>query len=156
MSDDDPAAFGSARLDEDEAAAKGPPGWKLEHWSAVRYKTSDSGRNWRVDAESRCIVDAVAAEDAAHIARYDPSRALREVKARRAILAMHRPTQPHPEFGFTYPAAARFCGYCGPGDNWQAEQEPDHYPDALWPCGHVRILVAIWNDHPDYRQDWKP
>jgi hypothetical protein len=111
VSDDDLVAFVSARLDEDEAAAK-------------------------------------AAAEAA--------RALREVEAKRKILGMHHPTEPHPEFGFTYPAAARFCGYCGPGDNWQAEQEPDHYPFALWPCGHARLLAAIWSDHPDYRPEWAP
>ncbi len=85
-----------------------------------------------------------------------PKRVLREVEAKRKILGMHHPTQPHPEFGFTYPAAAKFCGWCGPGDNWQAEQEPDHYPFALWPCGHARQLAAVYSDHPDYREEWKP
>ena len=83
-------------------------------------------------------------------------RMLRDVEFKRAILALHHPTRPHPEFGFTYPAAARFCGYDGPGDNWQAEQEPGHYPDALWPCWTTRLLAAIWADHPDYDPSWTP
>ncbi len=87
---------------------------------------------------------------------YDPAAALREVAALRAILRLHAPTQPHPEFGFTYPAAAKFCGYDGPGDTWQAEQEPEYFPDALWPCRTVRLLVSIWSGHPDYRPEWKP
>jgi hypothetical protein len=80
----------------------------------------------------------------------------REVAAKRAILGLHHPTRPHPEFGFTYPAAANFCGYDGPGDNWQAEQEPDHFPDALWPCWTVRMIAAVYSDHPDYRSEWAP
>jgi len=127
-------AFLDARLDEEEAAAKGPPGWKLEHWSAVRYKISDSGREWRVDAEPRCIVDATARDDAEHIARYDPARVLREVEANRAIVRR---------------CAARM-------------DEMDVYPNALVSPRAVLArqalmdLAAVWNDHPDYDQDWKP
>ena len=27
---------------------------------------------------------------------------------------------------------------------------------VAWPCATVRIVAAIWDDHPDYDQDWKP
>jgi hypothetical protein len=161
VSDDDIAAFASARLDEVEAVAKAAteaagqwfePGPGAGEWSVRNNRAIVECPTGIIAFDEGCPTDA----QAAHIARHDPARALREVEAGRAILRMHRPTPPHPEFGFTYPAAARFCGYCGPGDNWQAEQEPDHYPDALWPCRHVRILAAIDSDHPDYRPEWAP
>lgn len=83
----DIVAFVRARLDEEEAAAKGPPGWKPEHWTAVNYAARPSGRNYRVDAEPRCVADQVAREDAEFIAAHDPARVLREVAAKRKILA---------------------------------------------------------------------
>jgi hypothetical protein len=123
---DDLTAFLNARLDEDEAAVKGPPAWKLEHWSAVRYKTGvESGREWRVDAEPRCIVDAVAKEDAEHIARHDPARVLREVAAKRVIMRY-------------YGSPVGFPGEEGV------------------PGTAMRALAAVYSDHPDYRQEWTP
>lgn len=83
----DVAAFMAARLDEEETEAKGPPGWKLEHWTAVKYADKPSGRNWRIDAEPRCVVDAVAEEDALFIVRRDPASVLRSIAADRRLLA---------------------------------------------------------------------
>jgi hypothetical protein len=165
---DDLVAFWTARLDEDAVAAMAAvqsgnqfaePGDHDPRWRRMEGHGGGEVRDM-CSHHRGCIVvfdeGAPGPEEAAHIARYDPARVLREVEAKRAILGMHSPTRPHPEFGFTYPAAARFCGYCGPGDNWQAEQEPDHYPFALWPCRHARLVVAVWDDHPDYRPEWKP
>lgn len=136
----DLTAFLNARLDEDERVARAvtPDDWGDGDESS-HYEWED-------------LPDPAFA----HAKRHNPARTLREVEAMRKILGMHHPTQPHPEFGFTYPAAAKFCGWCGPGDNWQAEQEPDHYPFALWPCGHARLLAAVYSDHPDYQDEWKP
>jgi hypothetical protein len=136
---DDLIAFVNARLDEEEAEVKGPPGWKLEHWTTVKYADKESGRNWRVDAEPRCVVDAVAMEDAQFIARHDPARALREVTAKRAILAEHRPVT-----GIT---SFPLCGRCGRDDH----MEPFPYQ---WPCVTVRAVAAVYSDHPDYRAEW--
>lgn len=157
-------AFWNARLDEDGATAKAAAeasaaAWRAEpnvgeDWWAVMYTGPSTIRPY--DEFDYPVAERVDRADVAHIARHDPARVLREIEAKRAILAMHHRLTPHPEYGFTYPAAGKFCGYCGPGDNWQAEQEPDHYPFALWPCRHVRILTAIWSDHPDYREQWKP
>lgn len=113
--------FVAARLDEEEAAAKGPPGWRLEHWSATRYKISASGREWRVDAEPRCVLDAVAKEDAEHIVRYDPARALRQVAATRALLA-------------AYEASVRSLG---PGLSVSLLRL-------------VQAAAEVWRDHPAY------
>lgn len=154
----DVIAFLKARTDEDEAAAlaascagTGKYGGR-PHWSATDGIVIDAeDPDWAVVDLGPCIEDPRLSD---HIARHDPARTLREVEAKRVILGWHRPTPPHPEFGYTYPAAAGFCGYDGPGDNWQAEQEPDHYPDAVWPCLTVRLLAAIYSDHADYDPAW--
>lgn len=149
----DPVAFGTSRLDEDEALASGRV---CSEWKVIGSRVwLPLGGGSRLVAE---FSDQPSSEPSAaeHVARHDPARALREVAAHRTLLAMHGPTRPYGESGFTYPAAARFCGYCGPGDSWQAEQEPEAWTHALWPCRPTRLLLAIWSDHPDYDQGWKP
>lgn len=90
------------------------------------------------------------------VTRFGPERMLREVAAKRAIEQMHRPTSGYAGRDLTYPAAANFCGFCGPGDNWQAEQEPQYFPGAKWPCFTMRQLAAVYSGHPDYQPEWKP
>jgi hypothetical protein len=78
-------------------------------------------------------------------------RVLAECEAKRRIIAMHGPTT-----GFdgvlTYPAAAKLCRTCGPGDNWQAEQEPF----GELPCDHLRLMALPYADRPGYREEWRP
>jgi hypothetical protein len=95
------AAFLAARLDEDEAAAKA--------WLPFGNP------------------DAAARE---HIARHDPGRVLREVAAKRAILAVH------------WPCANSGHTWCG----------ADH---EEWPCRTVGHLAAVYSDHEGYRPEWK-
>lgn len=164
--DTDLTAFITARLDEDEAAAKGPPGWKLEHWTAVRYADKESGRNWRVDAEPRCVIDGAAEEDAQFIARYDPARVLREVAAKRAIRARvvaipHDYVDGDPWYSCRQAVKPRRHDDSEP-------REPGSgctRDDAGGPCdcgrdGLVSTLLghqaAAWSDHPDYRAEWAP
>jgi len=130
--------FVAARLDERESAAKGPPGWRLEHWTAVRYADKDSGRNWRVDAEPRCVVDAVAEEDAAFIALNDPARVLREVQAGRKIMALADEADRIEEM--------RDQEFRVPGD----PVRPSAGQQIRWQ------LAAVDSDHPDYDQGWVP
>lgn len=129
----------------------------LTEFLAARLDEAEAGA-WSVHDVAKC--DALLyAEDLAAAAARDPdcdcgypARVLREVAAMRAILGLHHPTDA--AFGLTYPEAAKFCAYCGPGDTWQAQQEPDHFPDALWPCLHVRLLAVIDSNHPDYNEAW--
>ncbi len=30
------------------------------------------------------------------------------------------------------------------------------YELETWPCPHLRHIAAIWADHPDYREEWRP
>lgn len=102
------ADFIAARLDEDEAAAQAcadSPG-------ALKWSLPDHPSSHRaVEDEDGCVVVWDEGEpsewQAAHIARSDPARALREVAAKRAICQRHEPYN---------------CHYCAQGD-WCPEMK---------------------------------
>ena len=67
----------------------------------------------------------------------------RDVAAKRAILDRHMPHE---------------TAFDGPACNWCSEDVDDR-PQLWkqpWPCPDARSLAAVWNDHPDYRQEWAP
>lgn len=109
---DDLAAFVTARLDEDEEIAK-----------AVRPKDWDD-IGWA----------GVGATATAHAAQHDPARVLREVAAKRAIMAVHAQLND-----------SIWCQTCDPG------ADPFGDSDAWYPCRTVRALATAWSDHPDYK-----
>jgi hypothetical protein len=131
--------FVKARLDEDEAAAKAvaPLGHVYDMGGArldeafshgrVRYASED-GRSWLEPDRSA----------GRHFARHDPARVLREVEAKRAILERHSPIKD------LLPKTS-WCVQC-----------TDDRNGYLWPCADVRVLAAVYSDHPDYRAEWKP
>ena len=146
---DDLAAFITARLDEDEAAAKaalrGP--WSIaenEVWG-TQIIAIDGSPVMPVYVEG---VTSAALSTAVHIARHDPARVLREAAAKRAILALHNRThecsvsslEHHPEKGEWLYISTEYVDEDGPE----------------WPCTTLRHLAAIWSDHPDYRAEWLP
>jgi hypothetical protein len=94
------------------------------------------------EAEARATADADAEfwadikGDSTHFARHDPARVLREVAAGRAILALARVID-------------------GMASAIQEE----------WPSPHVPVigseallypLAAVYSDHPDYDEAWRP
>jgi len=76
--------------------------------------------------------DPQSMSDAHHIALHDPARVLREVAAKRAILALH------------LPMARRSTG--ADGGMVQDCQRCDQFP-AQYPCDTVRALAAVHADH---------
>ena len=127
-----------ARIAEDEAVAR----------AAV-----DKDGRWHVD-RSHPLYESVVqgdihiydegghtAEQAAHIARHDPARVLAECAAKRAIVDRHRrdPDVQRMIYGDIYP-----CTECGDADDSPME----------WPCPTMRILAAVYADHPDYQSEW--
>lgn len=131
--------FLRARLDEDEqtalAASPGPwaPNDECDEVLAVDgERVADgfalSGR------QLRATVD--------HIARHDPARALREVEAKRRILARHQPIE---VFGIM------LCTHCGVVAGGQSARAA-----MSWPCPELRDAAAAHSDHPDYRDEWRP
>lgn len=124
--------FLTARLDEDEATAReafGDTGkWHRrpdEHFGTAGHLFEGGDPEVGFWSGTIVVYDEGSPTDAEfdHIARFDPARALREVEAKRSILA----------------------------GQWGG---PDHY--EMWDH-HVRLLAAVYDDHPDYRaEDWKP
>jgi hypothetical protein len=168
----DLAAFISARLDEDEAVAKaaGAGSWHVPHLmncgNDCPSPCPDAGKCHlgsvltvatgekrclctRVEGDDICIYDEGGHDEdqAEHIARHDPPRALREVEAKRAIIAAHRPWHDEVE-----PPDVRICSVC--------VSDKDGYPEQwvmdLWPCLPLRALAAVYSDHPDYDEAWSP
>jgi hypothetical protein len=79
----------------------------------------------------------VKAGPAGHIVRHDPARALREVEAKRRLLAQYQ--------------AAR--------EQAHNPRDSKHYELARLEQGALRdvleLLASVWSDHPDYRAEWR-
>jgi hypothetical protein len=129
---DDLVTFLNARLDEDEAAAKLAAreggAWKQD--DPDRYPGAISSLGGPV------VYDEGSPDEyqAAHIARHDPARVLREVAAKRAILGLSAKVRE-----WTDSSAGATAGYAAAvvGDT-------------------LRALAVIWSDNPDYRAEWTP
>jgi uncharacterized protein DUF6221 len=125
---DDLIAFVRARLDEDEAAAKA---WL----PLVRL---DGSGSW-YDEVSESNLGPYSIE---HARLHDPARALRDVAAGRRILERHSP--------------AEGIAVAGPCCTWCSDDTDTVSLNAPWPCPDVLDLLSRWDDHPDYRVEWKP
>jgi hypothetical protein len=132
----DLAAFLAARLDEDEAAAKAAALVDAHYggrssWAACFGMVTDAADpDWAVVDVAPHFFSADRDPVNAHIARHDPARVLREVEAKRAILAR--------------------CEYVR-----AAFRDP---ASGLWQRTHadanLRHLAAVYSDHPDYDPAW--
>lgn len=122
------ADFIRARLDEDEAAARG----------AHRDSLDDDGQahaTW-TEASTAVMWGDVTGVDglepdylAAHIARHDPARVLAEVAAKRELVEALVDIE-----------------------TVEAER-PDQVASLRWA---VRLLALPFVDHPDYDERWRP
>jgi hypothetical protein len=140
-------AFLSARLDEDELAARNAGG---ETWDftgpdckvRVREPDGDLGRIIAYCRHGEPLNEDLAL--AIHIGHNDPARTLREIEIeieiRRARLRryLEQPSWHLPE---------------GVRDT-DERQRAQIVKDVL--DGEVREDAAVYSDHPDYRQEWKP
>jgi hypothetical protein len=132
---DELIAFLAARLDEDQAVALAatPGSWRDEGGYVTDIgpdglslvQVTDYGTQDDYGNDSRPQGHA----DSAHIARHDPARVLREVEAKRRILAEHYPQDP--------------CDAHDPSFN-------------TIPCDTLLLLALPHSDHPDYKEDWRP
>ena len=128
---DDLIAFVTARLDEDEAAAKAAARKRNAPWRSEKLQTdlagrvnnspegaspSERDRGFVASTNSRSIAD--------HIARHDPARVLREITAKRAVIRRYEDAA----FG------------------------AEDTVNVLYLV--VSDLSGCWSDHPDYRQEW--
>lgn len=134
----DIAGFLAARYDEDEGAARlaAREGGTWTQDDPSRYPGSISSLGGQV------VYDEGSPDEhqAAHIARHDPARVLRQVEAGRKRLAEHA----------EYPPGK--CQRCITDRGaWQEDWHEDDYP-----CRTLRIDAEVFADHPDYDQAWRP
>jgi hypothetical protein len=141
---DDLVQFLRDRLDDDERVARAamwdgqsdvwtasPPKATYERYTVVDY--CDDGVV--VVTPENADADGVGR----HVARHDPARVLREVDAKRRLLAEHLPAKsPHVPFPYCHCEAGDGC-VGGP-----------------YPCLTVQLLVLPYADHPNYRDEWRP
>lgn len=87
-----------------------------------------------------------------HIARHDPARVLREVKAKRRIIEIHKlevakdPARFNQLTGEQLPDVYEVnCAVCG----WATD-------DPTSGCETLRLLALPCADRPGYREEWKP
>lgn len=129
--------FLRARLDDDEqvalAAAEGGPDWP--------------------DSPSERMTPALA-----HARRHDPARVLREVEAKRCIVAAHKQV-PFTDVNLGMIDAQVCFTCCSRMDMPDDLEEPDGWDfprvKTPFPCPTLRLLAAPFADHPDYREDWR-
>lgn len=169
---DDLIAFVKARLDEDEAAAKAEGGKRWEARSpggqlppgltagpGVFLRSSEIGR----------LASTNTRDHAAHIARHDPARVLREVAATRVLLDRYARLQGQQarhaaavaEYSEHIAEEERTGRWPGPGDPGTRSRALLREGDLLAALGgELRLLIlaraAAWNYHPDYMPGWAP
>lgn len=155
---DDLITWLRAQIDEDEAIANR---WLFDygdkrHWKVVggRRLFYDNGCAEDVTAIDVDNVSAVFNEkiyvkndldgESEHIARHDPARVLREVEAKRRMIAMHE----RDSFG-----AQEWCRKCAIGDSCDDCLD---YSTQVWPCATLKLLALPFSDRPGYREEWRP
>jgi hypothetical protein len=134
--------FLNARLNEDEQVARATTGpWKYHHEThGVVLHTA------RHIPESREVVSTPREpSDALHIARHNSARVLREVHAKRRMMAEH-PQVPSDREGIPDGEPTTGCGLCHTSSDGRTE--PSGY------CNTIKLLALPYADHKDYRAEW--
>jgi hypothetical protein len=142
-----------ARIAEDETAAQvaSPGGWQYGDVDSVaggslydETRMIGSLHYEQPDDHDGSIVRHLLALEAdangAHIARHDPARVLAECAAKRRIVKRH-------------PAVSGCCETC---TDKMSHPRPSEWAAVRYPCPTLRDLAAVYADHPDYRDEWKP
>lgn len=139
----DPAvivAFVTARLDEDVTSARAAAVYHGKRWHAGDTIDPSEGTVSIFDEDGANVLAMwVLPGDAAHIARHDPARVLREIEAKRAVLAW---------YADAVDASEVFREKLGTGTHMAVAAES--YLNV------IRGYAAAWSDHPDYQEGWKP
>jgi hypothetical protein len=113
----------TAQLDEDERIARACSG--MEWW--------EHPKNWVSAPPLNRIAVVVHDGDRGHIVRHDPARVLREIDAKRRIIAEHA-------------LNGWVCSTCDDGA----------VPPQAFPCPTLRLLALPYADRSDYREEWAP
>ncbi|MEV2277722.1 DUF6221 family protein [Nocardiopsis sp. NPDC049922] len=143
--------FLNARINEDEQAARAatPAPWSVH----LQGDAAVVSPGVAMDREE----GGVSAQDATHMVRHDPARVLREIEAKRGLIASAL-AEKHvvvEDSWYTCPAATE--------ENDGGECGNDDMADGPCECGRdarvdrlFRQLAAVYTDHPDYQEEWRP
>lgn len=125
------AEFLLARIAEDEAMAR------------TAGKPDTSGETLHGYTVSAAEDEGAPDAGVELIARFDPARVLAECEAKRKIVEVHE------TIAAFYPGCTietdPCCEVCSGGGE---------YPGSF-PCKTLRLLAAVYADHPDYRDGWR-
>jgi hypothetical protein len=120
-------------------------------------KYNNRKAEWR-NGDTRLVIsgEEIPTAVGGHIARHDPARVLAEVEAKRAILAEHATMfrnigwqdDDHEE---VY-EELEVCALCVSKHSHFSSRAA--VPEGA--CKTVRILAAVYADHPDYHDEWRP
>ncbi|MFD8805596.1 DUF6221 family protein [Streptomyces sp. NPDC059597] len=133
-----------AQLDEDERIARAASEyteaeWRLDEdgetvlWWPPEPRVADKEREKGLPVVSdRWRGQTIYARAAPHVAAHDPARVLREIDAKRRILAEHW-------------LNGWVCDTCDNGEVGQT-----------FPCATLRLLALPYADRPGYREEWRP
>ncbi|MEV0036214.1 DUF6221 family protein [Streptomyces sp. NPDC050804] len=123
----DVVAFLRARLDEEAELAGRCDGDDRRQWNA------------REDTVDFCQMDLSGFHPtiAQHVALHDPARVLRDVEAKRRVLARHVLSPPIGD----------------PEIPW-ANRSDCQYDGEDWPCPDLLDLVLPYAGHAEYREQW--
>lgn len=129
--------FLADRLDEDEQITRAATGLLGRPWQTRLPQYDPEGYSGDVEIrEGGTVVARAESPCGDHIARHDPTRVLREVATKRAILAAY---------------------------SEHANLDTGEDPEPEYADGHarglglaVRHMAAVHADHPDYDPDWAP
>lgn len=127
-----------ARIAEDEEVAKSAGGGR---WSIA---PGADGIGWH-DGLAIAVVEStwdacISVAPAEHTVRHDPARVLAECQAKRAIVGRHKLGSWH---SGVLDVDVVTCETCNTADD-------------DWPCPDLRDLAAVYADHPDYDDAWRP
>ncbi|MFJ3193767.1 DUF6221 family protein [Streptomyces griseoviridis] len=155
--------FLRARLDEDDAFAEmavathGGGEWLMRGRFGQEGPIEEKSTGWIVVPDTG-VPDHL---EALHIARHNPARVRREVRAKLGILDKYRPdaTDPHP--GHPCTNSVHFDPY---GDEYDPDVICERHARAIDECPDgafgndavLRLLALPYADHPDYRPEWAP
>lgn len=116
------------------AAEEGGPEWRYDGDAVVTRRERDL-----VAIGSQDYMEAGRGE---FIAEHDPARVLREIDAKRQLLALHGPS----EFGT----------WVGDDDDQEPACRTCGDLTTRFPCRTLRLLASVYADRTGYQEAWRP
>lgn len=154
-----PANFLLARIAEEEKLAtlsiQDGTRWSVGADSVVDHYwyTLETGEN-----SHGLVSDSPDQNLVAHMAKWDPTRALAECEAKRRIVEDHAPTDTAHSYadagGLHAEPACRQCTRST--QSHRVTSEWDVADRVIAPCDTIRALLTVYRDHPDYQEEWRP